>query len=495
MDTIREVEWKFEPDGDDTTIPDLGEIGMRLGPADELDLRATYFDTPDLRLLAHRITLRHRTGGNDAGWHLKLPADGDARTEVHAPAGAGDEIPAELRELVRARVRDQPLQPRASIATRRIEQAVLRADGTAVALLADDHVCAERFADGAASEWHELEVELTADAPNDVLDHVAGMLQHAGWRRSTSASKAGKVLGVPPAAPDPPRRTAERCLIEHLATQVEAIVAADPLIRRGDGEAVHAMRVATRRLRSALATFRPVVDPTRTEPLRARVRELGAVLGAARDDQVLRARLIAEVEALPVELVLGPVADRIRREMHDREEHHHARLVEALDSPDHLRLLDELDALVNDPPWSSERAADRTELRRRVAHAARRVDRLADRAAAATGSEREAALHELRKAAKRARYAAEMVQPLFGKPAKRSAARFEALQEVLGEQQDSVAARAVLRQLGASVRTKSENGFTFGLLHQVEADRGRVAQRRAGRVYERTTGGRSWLRH
>ena len=86
-----EVERKFEV-VDSTVAPSFGGLSAvsrveRL-PVQQLD--AVYFDTPGRDLAAHRITLRRRTGGTDAGWHLKLPAGPDARTEVHSPL-SGDE--------------------------------------------------------------------------------------------------------------------------------------------------------------------------------------------------------------------------------------------------------------------------------------------------------------------------------------------------------------------------------------------------------------------
>src|SRR5256885_8219846 len=75
-------------------------------------LRAVYFDTRDYGLAEARITLRRRTGGTDAGWHLKLPAGTDSRREVHAPLGRGaSRVPARLAELVAVWTGGQPAPP------------------------------------------------------------------------------------------------------------------------------------------------------------------------------------------------------------------------------------------------------------------------------------------------------------------------------------------------------------------------------------------------
>ena len=131
-------------------------------PPQRLD--AVYFDTPDQDLAARRVTLRRRTGGPDAGWHLKLPGSADARTEVHSPLGdpdaADDEVPGELRDVVLAIVRDRPLAPVAHISTVRTVDMLYGHDGAALAEFCDDLVSATADDDRAPQEWREWELEL-----------------------------------------------------------------------------------------------------------------------------------------------------------------------------------------------------------------------------------------------------------------------------------------------------------------------------------------------
>jgi inorganic triphosphatase YgiF len=119
-----EVERKFAVT-DRTISPSFDGLSsvakVERSPVQQLD--AVYFDTPGQDLAGHRVTLRRRTGGPDAGWHLKLPAGADARTEVRIPlddsAASDDTVPDELRDVVLAIVRDHPLRPVARISTSR----------------------------------------------------------------------------------------------------------------------------------------------------------------------------------------------------------------------------------------------------------------------------------------------------------------------------------------------------------------------------------------
>ena len=87
-----ETERKFEV-VESTVTPSFDGLSavarVERSPSQSLD--AVYFDTPAQELARHLITLRRRTGGTDEGWHLKLPAGPDTRTEVRAPLCEGDD--------------------------------------------------------------------------------------------------------------------------------------------------------------------------------------------------------------------------------------------------------------------------------------------------------------------------------------------------------------------------------------------------------------------
>lgn len=499
----REVERKFDVDAD-TPLPDLTGLAAGVGEATTSELDATYFDTADLRLARHSVTLRRRTGGDDAGWHLKLPVGSDERTEVRRPLGRSTRtVPAALVKEVRALVRGSQLVPVARLRTVRVAHELLGDGGTALAAVADDTVRAERLTGDAVevSAWREVEVELL-DGDRKLLAKVGGHLRKAGLRPSGSGSKLARVLGTTtgPASLDGQRAmaTVGDVLRAYLREQVDELLARDRGARVNEPDAVHKMRVAARRLRSALATYRPVLDRTRTDPIRDELKWLGQVLGKPRDAEVLHERLRTLVAELPGELVLGPVVRRIDLEMRDRHRSAHAAAVAELDGERYFRLLDALDALVDDPPLTvraDDPAVDQLSVS--VRRATRRVDRAAQAVDEADSQQaRDTHLHEVRKSAKRARYAAESAAPVIGAPAARLARRMEGVQEVLGEHQDSVTARSVLRELGVAAHLAGENGFTFGLLYGLELGRGEAARAAYPTALRRASkpGVRRWTR-
>jgi inorganic triphosphatase YgiF len=220
-----EIERKYDVDPD-YMLPDLG--GLHPDEPETHTLIARYFDTPDLRLAAHGVTLRHRRGGEDEGWHVKLPIDATARRELRDP---GDErtVPRRFATLVAAYTRGRPLVQVASLATRRTVVRLRGDGGDLLAEIADDLVRGET-ADGTGREWREIEVELAAGAP-DLLDAVGERLRAAGARPSRAPSKLARLLGIPrPALPDPPL-TAGDMLVAYVAEQVATILAYDPRVR------------------------------------------------------------------------------------------------------------------------------------------------------------------------------------------------------------------------------------------------------------------------
>ena len=495
---MRETERKYESTGS-LEVDLVADVAAAAGcvppaPPEEFALSAVYYDTTDLRLLRSRLTLRRRRGGSDEGWHLKLPAGADARDEVRVPLGRYRNPPARLVTLSRAAHRDATLAPVVELDTVRREWTLCDAGGHAVATVTDDRVTGRTLGEGrdggtgvdtGTREWAEIEVELAEHGTREVLDRIEETLSRAGVHRSGSASKLGRVLAdrIPPAPPRPvaaPKATAGDVVLAYLAEQAEAIRAADPQVRTDAPDSVHAMRVACRRMRSTLQSFRPLLDRIRTDDLVAELRWLAGELGGARDLEVQEERIGTALAGLPPELEMGPVAAQTTRFFASRRADAGATATAALDGDRYVALLDAVDALLADPPLTDAAAGRaRTVLPALVGKAVKRTHG-AYRGAHAhpSGHERDEQLHEMRKGAKRLRYAAEVAEPALGRAAKRLVKDVKSLQELLGEHQDSVVARGLLRELGAAAGADGGNGFAFGWLlrdeqaraEQVEAD-------------------------
>lgn len=500
--TVHEVErsYAMDPGAPLPPLRDLpGVAGLSEPRTSALD--ATYWDTADLRLAARAVRLRRRTGGADAGWHLKLPGP-SGTTEVHAPAGRGARpVPAALRALVTSLTRGAPLGPVARLRTRRVEVDLLDPDGQVLATVADDDASGQRLAtdeaDGAALDrWREVEVELSTASPDGLalLDAAEARLVAAGARPARHPAKVVRVLGpaVPPPWPPLPQAPAPRApahvaLLPYLREQVDAIVTQDPRVRRDEEDAVHKMRVGTRRLRSTLRTFRPLFDRATVDRLGAELRWLAGVLGGMRDREVLLARLLGDVGGLPPEMVLGPVAARLDSTLTADMAKARREALRVLDGERYRRLLDDLTAFAADPPVTDRAALPaRDVLPTRVARVHRRLSRELDHAhQAEQPAVRDEAFHEARKVAKRLRYAGEALAAGFGADARRIAVRAEALQEVLGEHQDSVVTRGVLREMALAAYDAGENAFTYGVLVGVESARAAAVEAQVPAVWHR----------
>ncbi|WP_329623476.1 CYTH and CHAD domain-containing protein [Streptomyces sp. NBC_01255] len=499
-ETKREIERKYEATSG-TRVPDLTRVPGVAAVVDRgvMELDAVYYDTPDLRLAADAITLRRRTGGDDEGWHLKFPVASGIRDEIRAPLA--DTLPGELAGLLRSRVRGGEVVPVVRLRSARDVRHLTDASGTLLAELSVDTVRAERLPGGAEATWKEIEVELADDdADEAILDAVEKRLAKAGIRASESASKLARALTetetetetapsaeAPAADKAPAPGTAGHAVLGYAREQVDAIVALDPAVRRDLPDAVHQLRVACRRLRSAFTSYRKVLDRDVTDPLGAELKWLAAELGIARDQEVLAERLRGRIGDLPRSLRLGPVRGRLRTWAAARARGGRRRTLAALDSARYLALLDALDALLADPPLRKAAARD---ARRVLARAVLRDhDRLAarvDRALALDpGEDRDLALHAARKAAKRTRYAAEAAAPTLGKPARKVAKRVKSVQSLLGEHQDGVVAREALRELATQAHAAGESAFTWGLLHGREEAAAEAAERELPGVWAR----------
>ncbi|MFB7913399.1 CHAD domain-containing protein [Streptomyces sp. NPDC056061] len=500
-DSKREIARTYETTGA-ARLPDLTRVAgvASVVHRGAIALDAVHYDTEDLRLTAGSLALCQRTGGPDAGWHLTFTVAPDTRDDLRAPPS--DTLPRSLARLLRSRVRDGALVPVVRLLGTRDVHHLNGADGTLLAEVSVDTVRAERpDGGGTTAAWTTIEAVLADDGDPALLDLVGRRLRRAGAHPSTAPSGLARALAatdpdrLPPnaragGAPGPaaPADAGDHVLA-YLRAQTEAIVALDPAVRRDLPDSVHRMRVATRRLRSALRTYRKILDRNVTDPVGDELKWLAAELGAGRDQEVLDARLRAALDDLPRTLALGPVRARLRIWSTARRRGSGARVLAALDGERYLALLDRLDALLAEPPLlpaasgAPGRALPRAVLKE-YARLAARVDRARD---LPPGHDRDLALHDVRKAAKRARYAAEAARPALGKPAERFAGRMKELQTLLGDHQDSVVARDALRDLAVRAHAAGETSFTWGLLHGREEATAAARERRLPEVWRRAS--------
>ena len=474
-----EIERKFDV-GETTQLPPLHQlpgVDRVEGPV-EHQLDATYFDTADLALAARGMTLRRRTGGEDAGWHLKLPVALDMRREIRESLAVDPNIvPQPFLLLLRVHIRDRVLIPVARLRTRRIVHRLRDVHGEVLADFCDDRVQADRLGpDPANLTWREWELEV-ADGSTTLLDAAQSMLAIADVLPSAHPSKLARVLGDKYPEKEPPATwglkrncPSANVLLAYVNEQVQVLTEQDPRVRLGSPDSVHLMRIATRRLRSALSTYRILLDADLATRLRAELQWLGGILGAHRDAEVMHERLAELIAAESTELILGPMLRRVNERL--ETDSRNARLIalEALEDKRYFRLLDGLEALMAAPPLTdlasiSERKIVpklvKTEWKR-----LRRAIRTAVRTPAGLGHNQ--ALHEVRKSAKRLRYAAETATPLRRKRATRIAGAAEKIQTILGDHQDSVLAQGLLRNLGMEAHLQGENVFSYGRLNALE---------------------------
>src|SRR6266516_475391 len=501
---VNETEAKYDaPAG--AALPRLDDLPQVAGtsrPAGE-QLEAEYYDTDDLRLIRAGITLRQRRGGDDAGWHLKLPLGAGTRREIQLPLGrAGRRAPSELTELVRVHTRSEPLRPVARITTNRQRLILLGQAGESLAEVAEDDISAQTLGGTpTVSSWHEVEVELTG-GDWELLEAADDLLRRDGLRPAGRSAKLERALAgqLPePARPAPLTSSspASQVVLAYLRAQAERLKSLDPMVRRDAPDAVHQMRVATQRLRSTLRSFGHIIRRDNTEQLAAELKWLGTVLGEARDGEVLAGHLQAGLRETPGELVIGPVQARVQGHFASVRADARTALLGALDSQRYFSLLDELDKLMAEPPLTPQAAMPAADVlpaaARRPYRQVRRRMRRARRAS--PGQPRDAALHEARKAAKRARYASEAMAPALGKNARRFARQMKKVQSVLGDHQDAVIARQVERELGIGAHLAGENAFSYGLLYGRDACDGERLQAQAWRTWKRASRPRyrSWM--
>jgi len=186
----------------DIAVPDWTRVPgvATVGAAERRALDAVYLDTADAELGRSGYALRRRTGGPDAGWHVKGPRVGAGREELGWPLGGGGiaEVPAPVRAAI-AHITDEPLSPLARIRNDRVAYDLLDTEGGVVAEFVDDHVTARDERAGVDRTWREWEIELGPAAPEDhepLFAAIGEIARAAGASDASSDSKLARALGL-----------------------------------------------------------------------------------------------------------------------------------------------------------------------------------------------------------------------------------------------------------------------------------------------------------
>jgi CHAD domain-containing protein len=458
-------------------LPDLSGVveGVAVGPQEAVRLETVYYDTPDLRLARWGVSLRHRAG---EGWTLKLPPRAPAAGQPPGQLLERDELtfqggskkpPEAAVAIVRAYVRKAELVPVARLSTLRRRVRLVDGAGARVAEVVDDEVSV-RDGRRVAARFREIEVEVSPqpNGANGIADPLVTRLRGAGAGAPDPTPKHIRALGPrameppevssQPVQPDSPARDVIKSV---LAESIASLLRHDPLVRTSsDPEAVHQARVATRKLRSNLRTFGPLLDADWTEPLRTELGWLAMGLGAVRDREVLLERLRERAKSLPVSdqksaasllKILELEIDTLRK-----------KLLSELDSLRYIDLLERLVDAAHAPATLPEGDEPASKVLPPLAAGPWRRLRSAVRQLPDPPTDPE--LHRIRILAKRARYAAEAVAPVAGSAAAAFARAAAKLQTILGEHQDSVTAQAWLR----STRVSGRRAFVAGELIAME---------------------------
>ena len=450
-------------------LPDLRDLVGRTERLPEQLLRTAYFDTADGRLWNQGLTLRHRTvDGESVGtWTLKFPEAINGpnleRTEV-SWTGGRDHVPEDARRLVRGLVRREPMRQLVELEAVRLRLALHDDADRVVAELDDDRVAVSGGPrDGQRFRQVELELRSVDDTVHKVIKQ---RLKEAG-AASCDAPKLARALGTFGSVSAQPHLDGQSSIgdvvrasvsdgLRHLLAHEWRLRVAlpDPA-----AEDVHQARVAARRLRSNLKTFRRLLDQVWVDHVRSDLKWLGSALGALRDADVLAENLR---EAPP----------QLLRELANERASAARQLETVLGSDQYFNLLDRLHVATRTPPFALGRADGEEAVARRVLPALVgrrwRAVRRQVRKSGPHPTDRD--LHRIRIKAKQLRYAAEAATSVVGKPAARTASAAETVQTILGHHHDAVATETWLHQHSGladprdSVANVAEIAFAAGAL-------------------------------
>uniref|UniRef100_UPI0024588D6C CHAD domain-containing protein n=1 Tax=Nocardia carnea TaxID=37328 RepID=UPI0024588D6C len=269
---------------------------------------------------------------------------------------------------------------------------------------------------------------------------------------------------------EPP--TAGAALTAALRADIDRLIDAEPEVRADAADSVHQMRVATRRLRSVLRSYKRLLDPDAANRIRTELAWLAGILGVARDAEVRGARFAELLDryAENDSPALEPTRDRLVRAERDRYTSAHAEILAALDSKRYRAMRRELKGWRKQPPLteSASHAPAAEEFDQVLRADRRRVRRLVRAEPTAAPGDRVELLHDIRKSAKRLRYSCEAAAPVLGAAATGLGGRAKQLQTVLGDHRDAVESYEALRARAAEAHAAGEDIRLYETLADAE---------------------------
>lgn len=363
-DTHLEIERTYDlPEGDD--VPDLIGVGSiaRTDHQEPFVLDATYWDTERYDLVAARVTVRRRTGGHDAGWHIKRAASDTVRHEQHFPiTDNADTVPDEVLAALFTERRGRGLRPVVRISTTRTVTRLLDEDDDQVAELADDRVVAQRLDADAPSTprtWREVEVEVV-DGVDDQVAHelfrsLDGRFAAVGAAPAAVASKLARGLEGAPAArlrtaEKPEKGTAARALSKRLKKLRTALLGQEARLRSGELADLRETARTALEIAAVLGSYRPAFPATAAADRAAEAADaLAAVTARAALADYLVERLPYASSPAQDLLVDAMTRERILAATRERRAVTVAEVTAFLHSEPYLELLDALDDAVERP--------------------------------------------------------------------------------------------------------------------------------------------------
>jgi triphosphatase len=465
---ILEVEWQYAALDTrpvkrwlETQLP----TGFSVEAIGTKELDDTYFDSPAWHMHRAGYTCRVRRKGAEAELTLKRmaePKDGMRSrrelTELLAtPDAQPSAAPGACGALIRAVAGRNALQPIFRLQTRREVFNVSNEDGYLAEIALDE--TSIPVGEDRPVRLSRVEIEVEHDAVSRAKPFVealvaANRLTEAGTSKfesaliatgqsvpSTTAEFGSTVVG--------PEMTAGEVAYAVLRKQFTALRANEPGTRLGeDIEALHDMRVASRRLRAAMAAFRPYLTP-RMERLRVQLGWVAAALGEVRDLDVQIERM--EEWRASFEAERAAALEAVEGVLQTRRRAARKRMLAVLDSRRYERLCESFgNSLRIGPPRSfvPGRAPILAVAPDMVERRYKRVRKLGDQIKKDSPPD---LYHQLRIDAKKLRYSLEFVgNGIYGKPALEFSARVTAMQDVLGLHQDAYVAIDMLQEVADS---------------------------------------------